>query len=142
AGQVTAALKQLFKSQDAPELWENQWLNYRLKGSQIDFTDSTGVPTLLGNSVTEAGFVPSASCITCHGRAAVTAAGKDAFPVAGSKPLLPGDENVESYNGPLDPNWFWRVTANFRDPQKQMIPVNLQTDFVWAIPFRAQPAKP
>jgi hypothetical protein len=138
-GNVTPQLRDMFKKAGFDDAWTAQWLNYRLKGSQADFTDSTGVPTLLGSSVMEEGFVPSSSCITCHGRAAVTAAGKDAFPVAGFKPRLPG-EPVESYNGNLDPNWFWRFAF---DPsgKAQQVPVNLQTDFVWAIPFRAKSAK-
>jgi hypothetical protein len=31
-----------------------KWENYRLRGTQIDFIDSMGVPTLLGNSQIEA----------------------------------------------------------------------------------------
>jgi len=45
--------------------------SYRLKGTQTDWVTAEGHPTLMGNSVAEAGFVNSASCISCHARAAV-----------------------------------------------------------------------
>ena len=48
------------------------FLNYCLKGSQTDFTDPSGLAIRLGNSVTEQTFVAQASCMTCHGRAALT----------------------------------------------------------------------
>lgn len=49
---------------------------YRLKGSQVDFVQSTGHRILLGNSVTEGGFMMSSSCMTCHARAHVGPDGK------------------------------------------------------------------
>ncbi len=47
------------------------WRSYWLKGTQTDWVTSEGRPTQLGNSVTGAGFVNSASCISCHAQAAV-----------------------------------------------------------------------
>jgi hypothetical protein len=144
-GKVTDALKKLFKDAGFSDDWSRQWLNYRLKGSQTDFADSTGIPTLLGNSRTEGGFVPTASCITCHARAAVNADGKNAFFSkedlnfgAGFKKVLLPPVGVlnESYNGYPDPNWFW--TPSTGGPTL----TNLQMDFVWAIPQRARAAKP
>ena len=57
--------------------------DYRLKGAQVDFTDRTGRPTIVGNSITEAGFVSTSSCITCHAWASIGAPsqGQDPFPV-------------------------------------------------------------
>jgi hypothetical protein len=127
-------LLKLFKEAGFTKEWTGQWLNYRLKGSQVDFARSTGIPTLLGNSVTEGGFVPTASCITCHGRAAVNSQGQNVFG-GGFKPSLPGD-GPQSYNGYPDPNWFWQFSESTSPTLK-----NLQVDFVWAIPFRARPAK-
>ena len=49
------------------EVSDKAWLSYRLKGSQIDFADHTGFSTVLGNSVTEAGFMNKSSCISCYG---------------------------------------------------------------------------
>ena len=56
AGPLTPQLLALFKSAGLSGPWAAQWMNYRLKGSQVDFTDSAGRPLLLGNSVTEAGI--------------------------------------------------------------------------------------
>jgi len=134
AGTVTKELESLFGDAGYKEEWKAEWMNYRLKGSQVDFADSTGIPTLLGNSVTEHGFVASASCITCHSRAAVAADGHDAFG-SGFKPSLPGD-NQQSYNGYPDPNWFWQILDSPNPDLKC-----LQVDFVWAIPQLARPAK-
>ena len=133
-GTVTRGLTDLFDKAGYSKGWKAQLMNYRLKGTQVDFADSTGLPTLLGNSVTEAGFVPSASCITCHSRAAVDASGHNVF-VQGFKPTLPGDSAQESYNGYPDPNWFWQIS---QDPPPIM--KTLQVDFVWAIPMFARAA--
>lgn len=104
--------------------------NYRLKGSMVDYTTATGSPILVGNSVTEAGFVQTASCMTCHARAAVQATpsppnGLSPYPdIAGFTP------EGQSYNGTPDPDWFY----SGNDPGRRWA---VQTDFVWAIPFRA-----
>ncbi len=54
------------------------WINYCLKGTQVDFTIS-GRPTILANSVIErmnkGVAVPDTSCITCHAYAAFDATG-------------------------------------------------------------------
>ena len=47
------------------------WENYRLRGTQVDFVDSTGKPTLLANSHIESDFQTTASCISCHARATI-----------------------------------------------------------------------
>ena len=103
----------------------SQWRNYRLKGSMTDFTSPTGKPNLLGNSVTEATFVQTASCMTCHSRATVNVSGISPYPeVAGFTP------DSQSYNGTPNPNWYY---ANLNPGTSW----SLQTDFVWAIPFKA-----
>jgi hypothetical protein len=109
----TPALKKMFSDAGLPPYWEN----YCLKGSQVDFTTSTGVPNLLGNSVIEDGFVRTSSCLTCHTRASISANGDDAQG-AGFTP------SGQSPNGTPDSSWF----AN-----------TLQTDFVWSVPLRAAP---
>jgi hypothetical protein len=104
--------------------------HYRLKGTMVDFTTATGSPNLVGNSITEAGFVPTASCMTCHARATVQATpgppnGLSPYPgIAGFTP------EGQSYNGTPDPSWFYAGN----DPVRRW---SVQTDFVWAIPFRA-----
>jgi hypothetical protein len=97
----------------------------------------------LGNSVTEGGFVQTASCMTCQGRAAVNANGNSSFPFFGQSAGLPIESQTPgqyqtqftTYNGVPDPNWFYTFTSNGATQ------VNRQTDFVWAIPFRVKPAK-
>jgi hypothetical protein len=122
ACEKTAAVKQVFAAAGLAPLWEN----YCLKGSQVDFVTSTGVATLLGNSVTEDGFVSSSSCLTCHSRASVTSAGLDAQGA--------GFIGNASPNGAPDPNWFWNNLGKSNQSLKAF-----QTDFVWAIPLLAIP---
>ncbi len=106
--------------------------NYCLKGTQTDFTDAQGVATRVGNSVTEAGFVDTASCITCHGRAAYTfVTGGWAINrlfTYGSTPIGP--------IGPLEPGQFYLYPEN---DQTRLVnpPIFHSTDFVWSIPFCA-----
>jgi hypothetical protein len=124
----SAALSALFASNKI----DPAFTNYCLKGTQTDFTDAQGVQTRLGNSVTEQGFVDTASCITCHGRAAYS------FATGGWSP-----NRVFLYNstpigptGPLDPGQFWLYPQ--MDPMRpQNAPIFRATDFVWSIPFCA-----
>jgi len=105
--------------------------HYCLKGTQSDFTDTTGIALRLGNSVTENGFVAQSSCMTCHARAAFDRDGKmtsfGGFDPAGN-----------SFVGSVDPAWFWSAGTSTR--------IATQADFVWSIPFCAvddtDPAKP
>lgn len=134
------ALLKLFEKYGYQGEWAGEYKNYRLKGSQVDFTDGPGRSLLLGNSVTEGGFVPSASCITCHARAAVNAGGGSSFPIFGEQALLPliaGDslQPVLTYSGRPDPSWYFLDTGN------GLALCNLQTDFIWAIPFKARSSK-
>ncbi|MCA9043657.1 MAG: hypothetical protein KDA69_05010 [Planctomycetaceae bacterium] len=145
---MTPQLLDLLRKTGFSGSWGEEWRHYRLKGSQVDFTDSAGRPLLLGNSVTESGFVPTASCITCHSRAAVNSQGGSSYPIFGEKQALPlvgipqqgqvgsQTELFNTYNGSPDPAWFFQ----FSGTNTQLL--NLQTDFVWAIPFRAKPANP
>jgi hypothetical protein len=47
------------------------WRNYRLRGTLTRYVDDSGTAQRLGNSELEAGFQESASCMTCHSRAAL-----------------------------------------------------------------------
>jgi hypothetical protein len=114
-GQVSTALQTLFQGAGMGA----EWQNYRLDGVQVDFTDSTGRPTIFGNSEIEAGFMKTSSCITCHSRATV-----DAF---GGRLEIFTDDG-QSYNGTPDPNWFYsNLTTSPPTPQY------LQLDFVWSL---------
>ena len=110
-----------------PSASDSAWRSYRLKGSQVDFVSAIGRPTILGNSVTEGGFVPSSSCITCHSRAHV---GPDGTPsvlgVFENKVDLIG--YGESAYG--TPNTAWYLSSQ-QPPKLQA----LQTDFVWGFFF-------
>jgi len=110
------------------------WRSYRLKGTQVDWASSDGQITHLGNSVTEAGFVNTASCITCHARAAVNAAGLPAFSIFD---LTLNDVGLaQSVNGVPDPNQFASKTFYGADGQREALSVYaVQTDFVWGIRF-------
>jgi hypothetical protein len=113
------------------------YANYCLKGSQTDFIDNTGLDVRVGNSVTEAGFVPTASCMTCHSRAAFDKDGGDTLspggagfvdPAAGIAPL-----------GPTQPAWYWSTTASppIFQGMKGLTRIGTSADFVWSIPFCA-----
>lgn len=98
--------------------------NYRLKGSQTQYTLPTGEATLLGNSVTEHGFVQTSSCMTCHARASSDWQGQTPY-------FFGGTPIGQSFNGAPDPDWFFGTqnqTQTFLNP----------TDFVWSI-SRARP---
>jgi len=116
---------------------EAVFANYCLKGSQMDFVTSTGLPTLLGNSVTEDGFVNTSSCITCHSRASTDASGGDpqnaGFLDPPTPALCPTGAQC-SPNGAPNPSWFWKNPGKPTQTMKTM-----PTDFVWAIPLLAAP---
>ena len=96
----------------------------------MDFTDITGKPTLVGNSVIETGFVQTSSCMTCHANASVDSNGLN-------NPSIGFTTDSQSRSGPLDPGWFYdlntwnRVRTNYKLKYYPM-------DFIWAI-FNAQP---
>jgi len=134
--QKSAALLAMFQNAKLDAVWQN----YCLKGSQVDFTTPTGVPTLLGNSVTENGFVNTSSCLTCHARAAFDVLGRPTpnagfldpqqFPTLCPVP----NQSIDacSPNGTPLPSWFW---SNLGGPNQQML--LMQADFVWAVALRA-----
>jgi hypothetical protein len=107
-------------------LEQTKWQHYRLRGTQIDFTDSTGRPTLLANSQPEEGFQLTSSCITCHARATIGE-------IRGTPERLAiFDQIGQGFVGPTDPDWFEAETLQGR------VPLFTQLDFVWSL-FRARP---
>jgi hypothetical protein len=92
----------------------SKWANYRLKGSQVAFTDARGQPTKLGNQMLE-GFnnVKLSSCITCHATARID------------------DKGVKQSN-----TFFLGVPPPGTFATPAGVPL-LQTDFLWSLPFRA-----
>jgi hypothetical protein len=113
---------------------DRAWLSYQLKGTQVDFTDSIGRPTHLGNSVTEGGFVSTSSCMTCHARSGATLTGT-------IPPALGVFENGITDSGYL-PSSFGIPTPDWynRSGQPPTLQV-LQTDFVWGF-LAANSTKP
>jgi hypothetical protein len=110
-----------------------KFVNYCLKGSQTDFTDASGVPTRVGNSVTEGGFVATASCISCHARSAYS------FATGGFTMnrifIYMGDTPIGNV-GPIDPGQFWMFPQ--QDPvQGANTPLFKPADFVWSLPLCA-----
>lgn len=110
---------------DLPLAADPAWLNYRLKGVQVDYVTPTGFPTLLANAVIEGGFVANSSCMTCHARAAVDGEGHSILGVF--------DDSFNSYgyarsnSGTPNPDWF-QASGTTRI-------LGVQTDFVWGLPF-------
>jgi hypothetical protein len=113
-----------------------RWENYRLRGTQVDFVDSFGNPTILANSQIESGFQLSSSCITCHARAAIGPRIGDtqrANRLAIFRQLLPQDDNefIPVGNvGNLPEELF--VTQTFDSSITGDLRY-LQLDFVWSM---------
>jgi hypothetical protein len=107
-----------------PKPSDRAWLSYRLKGTQVEFTDSTGRPTHLGNNVTEAGFVTTSSCMTCHSRASSNAGGTVPLPLGVFENGLTETGYLPSSNGVPNAAWYYK---SGQPPTLQA----LQTDFVW-----------
>ncbi|MEJ8561576.1 hypothetical protein QTO30_10350 [Yoonia sp. GPGPB17] len=101
------------------------WRNYRLKGTQTTFTHATGVPSGMGATVTEGGFVNSASCTTCHAQASVDQYGNSGIQGVGAtwRPNLQGYGQVAM--GSPDADWFY----NFGNSSVNAT----QIDFIWGI---------
>jgi hypothetical protein len=106
-------------------LTEEKWSHYVLRGTQVDFTDKFGRPTILANSVIEEGFQDTSSCMTCHAKAGIgprlrRSLEKNMLPVFASDLPPVGDIGLPN------PEWFFG---------KGTMPPNrkyLQFDFVWS----------
>ena len=123
------------------KLMGTKWENYRLRGTQTDFTDSTGQPTVLANTQIETGFQQSASCITCHARATIG----ESLPIVEGLPKLANrlpfflinrilhrrtrgsldDQTVVyGYIGAVDEEWFKETASRRR---------YTQLDYMWSL---------
>jgi len=106
---------------------EEVFANYCLKGSQVDFTDNTGLATRLGNSLMEGSILASSSCMTCHASASFSQDGvnRSSGIVNGVGPL-----------GPIQPNWYWIISAGppIFQGQPGLTRIATSSDFVWSIP--------
>lgn len=100
------------------------WKNYRLKGAQSNFIDSTGQATLLGSSVLEPGFANASSCITCHARASISPDG------SGDLEMLQNINPIIGYVGAPQSSWFFQDSAPA--PLRPMV-LFYQLDFLWEL---------
>ena len=118
----------------------SRWQYYRLRGTQVDFVDSFGNPTILANSQIESGFQVTSSCITCHARAAIGPRIPDspgANRLSIFKSELPQNQSpsiVIGNSGVLPEELF--VSRTFNDNITGELKY-LQLDFVWSL-MRAQ----
>lgn len=137
------------------------WENYRLGGTQVEFTTPTGSPTILGDQVVEYGFLRS-SCMTCHANATIS---KEIWttPRGRKKTEMPFAQQIAlcaiepKYVDPANPVEECKkligehafkpgsdklvVERGAPDPawyEKEGKLFYLQTDFVFSIPFRAR----
>lgn len=89
-----------------------EFLNYRLDGVQIDFTDSDQKPTNLGNSIIEgenAGIEGGkASCITCHSISSIDKDGVDGFATLKGSPVGP---QYQIPSGSIARDFVWSMTV-------------------------------
>lgn len=125
-GRLTPELVGLFQEAGLDLVWKN----YRLKGTQVQYTDDEGRPVLLGNSVLEPGFSSSASCMTCHGRASTSDNDVAFSTLAIVKGLMP----VEGFVGAPDPAWF----GNQAGAPLRQAPLAYRTDFLWELGTQAR----
>jgi hypothetical protein len=121
------------------ELRGTKWENYVLRGTQIDFVDPTGRPTILASSEIEAGFEATSSCITCHARSTIGPAivGQE-FPFNRLAVFIGEDPTGQFPIGAVgapDPAWFFDTSSGDETPKY------VQLDFVWAL-IRAQRRNP
>ncbi len=137
-GKTTPALSALFKEYGIPE----EFKNYRLKGSQTEYTDNEGTPILLGNSILEMNLVTSSSCISCHARATLNK-------------VKHGSQNLSMFTGEItfDSITTGTATKGFHPTAYTGTPIPedylndssnpnstyYRTDFMWQL---AQEAKP
>jgi hypothetical protein len=115
--QLMPALKTLMtQAKLAPE-----FLNYRLDGAQINFTNADNTPTYLGNSIIEGENVgmkkDTASCITCHSFSSIKNDGTDGLNALFNASTTVGPE----YKVPA--NWVardfvWSMGLACPDPTK------------------------
>jgi hypothetical protein len=115
---------------------EPVYANYCLKGSQADFVDNVGLDIRVGNSVTEDGFVGTASCMTCHGRSVFDKNGK---PTSTAGFLSFNSNGPVGPLGPLLPAWFWSFNSPppIFEGKAGLTPLATSADFVWSVPFCA-----
>jgi hypothetical protein len=117
-----------------PTAQDRAWRSYRLKGTQTDYSSFTGRPLRLGGSVSEAGFVNSSSCVSCHARAAVREGGLTALSTFLDETSVQGVP--KGAIGVPNERWF-NVTTLWGGDGATNVPLvhGVQTDFMWGIKY-------
>jgi hypothetical protein len=146
SGTITTGLAALFEATgvggggelenaDVPNISDLAWTSYRLKGTQTQFYNRDGSPTIVGASITEGGFVNTSSCMSCHVQASV-ANNPELIPVPFGVPGVGASGRLNMFgmgevvNGAPDTgDYFNRGTTTQRA---------VQTDFVWGAVINAQ----
>lgn len=139
-GKMTPALKQLFNRFDLPEIFKN----YQLRGTQTEYSDVKGNPTILGNSVLENNMVQTSSCISCHAMATLN--GGDNSYLTVSMPLPPGFRfgisptntkgfHPDAFVGTPEPEMYYPKDKNGNIPADSIF---YQLDFMWQLANEAQ----
>ncbi|MEJ2320764.1 MAG: hypothetical protein P8Z31_00050 [Gammaproteobacteria bacterium] len=139
SGTITTGLDALFTATgigsgagpvnpDQPSIGDPAWKSYRLKGTQTQFYNRDGYPTIVGASITEGGFVNTASCLSCHVQASVNSSGAaPGVPGVGATGRLNLSGIGTVVNGaPSVGDYYDRGTTNQRA---------VQVDFVWGVLF-------
>lgn len=105
-----------------------KWQYYRLRGTQTEFVDAKGRPTILVNSKIEGEFEQtSMSCITCHALAVKGSTGRP-MPLA----IFNGfndQKKVRGFIGTVRPERFVIRENSTGIPLEEY----MQLDFVWAL---------
>lgn len=138
SGEIQAELSGLFSSlnvgtgdgskvnPDMPNKQDPAWQSYRLKGTQTQYYMNDGYPTIVGASITEGGFVNTASCMSCHVQAGVGADGKASTSVGGTGRLNLDGMGKVVRGAPYIGDYYTRGSTTLR---------TARTDFVWGILF-------
>jgi hypothetical protein len=117
-----------------PSSDDSAWKSYRLKGIQTQFTTAEGFPTIMGNVISEGGFVNTSSCMTCHTQASVDSEGKMGLTGAGFSVRLNRLGYRESATGVPELSMFYSPgTATLRV---------LRTDYMWGTLFASPEISP
>ena len=102
-----------------------KWENYRLRGTQIDWVDDRGNPTILANSKIEGNFDQNTmSCITCHALAVKGVTGQS-MPLSIVTGTNNDDGRPHGYIGAPRP-------VLFQDGSGNEVPY-LALDFMWSL---------
>ena len=135
------------------------WENYRLGGTQTDFTLPTGEPTLLSDHFVEFNFLKT-SCMTCHATATISpeittsTSGKKFTSLPNGQALAVCSIQPDAQDAGIDPCKKLLGDGAFRPGTNALVtprgvpdptwftkdgkPFYQQTDFVYSIPFRGK----